>query len=170
MINVHVLKGFDLFQGLTDNDLSKIADLCHLHTIQEGDIIFKEGNRATDIHLCNSGKVDVTIWIREPWNKNVVVHRVVAGELFGWSALVAPYTYTASAECVEPGDVIVVNGHALLMMLAENPTVGYRIMTNLDTEISARLMQTRQKLSMEWLAAGSVTSSSSSAWGEPGRR
>jgi len=170
VIGIHVLKGFELFKGLTDNDLSKIAQLCSMFTPNEGDLIFKEGNRATDIHLCHSGKVDVTIWIREPWNKNVVVHRVIPGELFGWSALVAPYTYTASAECVEPGEVIVVNGHELLMMLAENPVVGYRIMANLDTEISARLMQTRQKLSMEWLAAGAVTSSSSSAWGEPGRR
>lgn len=170
MATINVLKGFDLFKGLHDNDLSKIAELCHVHTLQEGDHIFKEGTRATDIHLCHSGKVDVTIWIREPWNKNVIVHRVEPGELFGWSALVAPHTYTASAECVEPGEEIRVNGHALLAMLDEHPAVGYRIMTNLDTEISARLMQTRQKLSMEWLAAGSVTSSSSSAWGEPGRR
>lgn len=170
MVNVDVLKGFELFQGLNDSDLLKIAQICHLHTLQEGDLIFKEGNRAADIHLCHSGKVDVTIWIREPWNKNVVVHRVVPGELFGWSALVAPYTYTASAECVEPGEVILVSGYELLMLLDRNPSVGYRIMTNLDTEISARLMQTRQKLSMEWLAAGAVTSSSSSAWGEPGRR
>ena len=102
---------------------------------------------------------------------SVVVHRVIPGELFGWSALVAPYTYTASAECVDPGEVIVVNGHELHMMLDENPVVGYRIMANLDTEISSRLMQTRQKLSIQWLAAGVVvTSSSSSAWGEPGRR
>jgi CRP-like cAMP-binding protein len=170
MVNIQVLKGFELFKGLNDKDLSKIAQLCRVHTLQEGDAIFKEGNRATDIHLLHSGKVDVTIWIREPWNKNVVVHRVTPGELFGWSALVAPYTYTASAECVEPGEEIIVGGHELLMMLDENPIVGYRIMTNLDTEISARLMQTRQKLSMEWLAAGAVTSSSSSAWGEPGRR
>ena len=170
MITAQVLKGFGLFRGLDDSQLSKLAELCHVRTLNEGEQIFKEGVRATDIHLCRSGKVDVMIWIREPWNKNVVVHRVEPGELFGWSALVAPFTYTASAECVEPGEEIRISGHELLTMFDQYPLVGYRIMTNLDTDISARLMQTRQKLSVEWLAAGSPTSSSSTSWGEPGRR
>jgi len=168
MITAQTLKGFGLFKGLDDSQLSKIAELCHVRTMNEGDHIFKEGTRATDIHLCRSGKVDITIWIREPWNLNVAVHRVEPGELFGWSALVAPYTYTASAICVEPGEEIRVKGHELLVMLDENPVVGYHIMTNLDTDISARLMQTRQRLSIEWLAGGAAATSTT--WGEPGKR
>ena len=170
MLSESVLKGFELFNGLDDSQLSEIAKLCHIHTLEEDHLIFKEGNRAENIHLCRSGKVDITIWTREPWNKSIVVHRVGQGELFGWSALVAPYTYTASAECVELGEEIRITGHELLNMMDKHPSVGYRIMTNLDTDISARLMQTRKKLSMEWLAAGSVTSPGSSTWGESGRR
>lgn len=171
MVTAQVLKGFGLFKGLGDSELSKITEFCHVHTISEGDQIFVEGTRATDLHLCHSGKVDIMIWVREPWNKNVVVHRVESGELFGWSALVAPYTYTASAECVESGEEIRIMGHELLVMLDEYPIVGYRIMTNLDAEISARLMQTRQRLSLELLAGGPPPDSTSSTlWGEPKKR
>lgn len=172
MVTVQVLKHFDLFKGLGDNELSRITDLCNVHTMQEGGQPFVEGGRATDLHLCRSGKVDITIWIREPWNTNVVVHRVEPGELFGWSALVAPYIYTASAVCVESGEEIRVKGNDLLVMMDNNPAIGYKIMTNLDAEISARLMQTRQKLSIEWLTGGLSVGlpSTSTAWGEPGKR
>lgn len=170
VISANVLKGFEVFKGLDDSQLKEIVKLCHVTTMQEGAFIFKEGNRATDLHLCRTGKVDLTVWIREPWNKNVVVRRVGPGELFGWSALVAPYTYTASAECVESGEEICIVGHELLTMLDKNTEIGYRIMLNLDAEISARLMQTRQRFSIEWLAAGSVTDQGSSRWGESGKR
>jgi len=169
MVTVQVLKGYGLFKGLDDSELAKIAELCHVYTMHEGDQIFVEGTEAKDLHLCRSGKVNIVIWVREPWNKNVVVHQAEPGEIFGWSALVAPYTYTASAECVESGEQIRVTGHELLGVLGQYPLVGYRIMRNLSAEISARLTQTRQRLSLEWLTAGPPHPGSSS-WGEAGRR
>jgi CRP-like cAMP-binding protein len=135
MCTVQVLKGFGLFKGLDDSELSKIAVLCHVNAMHEGDQIFKEGTRATDLNLCRNGKVNIVIWVREPWNKNVVVHRVEPGEVFGWSALVAPYTYTASAECVESGEQVSIAGHELLAVLDQYPLVGYKIMSNLTAEI-----------------------------------
>jgi CRP-like cAMP-binding protein len=172
MVSVEVLKGFEFFKGLNDSELSKIARLCRVNAMQEGDQPFVEGTRAIDLHLCRTGKVDITIWLRQPWNTSVAVHRVETGELFGWSALVAPYTYTASAVCVEAGEEIRVDGHDLLATMDANPVIGYKIMTNLDAEISARLMQTRQRLSVEWLTAGvpAGTTPTSSTWAENGRR
>ncbi|MBC8273935.1 MAG: cyclic nucleotide-binding domain-containing protein [Chloroflexi bacterium] len=170
MVTVEVLKGFEFFNGLTDDSLAKLTELCHVHAMHEGDRIFAEGSKARDIHFCHSGKVDILIWVREPWNKNIAVHRAEPGELFGWSALVVPYTYTASAECVESGDEIRIKGHELLAVFGQNPLIGYTVMENLGANVSARLTQTRQKLVAEWLGAPWPTTSSSSAWGEPGRR
>jgi CRP/FNR family cyclic AMP-dependent transcriptional regulator len=168
MVTVEVLKGFEIFNGIADDSLDKLTELCHAHSIHEGDHIFAEGAKARDIHLCRSGKVDILIWVREPWNKNVAVHRAVPGELFGWSALVAPYTYTASAECVESGEEIRIGGSELLTVFGQNPLIGYAVMGNLSANVSARLTQTRQRLVNEWL--GSAWPTSSGAWGEPGKR
>ena len=145
MVTVEVLKGFELFKGLADDSLAKLAELCHLYTMHEGNRIFAEGTGARDIHLCRSGKVDISIWVGQPWNKNIAVHRASAGEVFGWSALVAPYTYTASAECVESGEEIRIKGSELLPMFAQNPFIGYAIMENHSANISLRLTQTRQR-------------------------
>jgi CRP-like cAMP-binding protein len=168
MVTVDILKGFELFRGILDDNLSTLTKLCQAHTMREGDRIFAEGAKAKDMHLCRNGKVDILIWVREPWNKNIAVHRAVPGELFGWSALVAPYTYTASADCVESGEEIVINGSELLTFFSQNPVVGYEVMANLSTNVSARLTQTRQRLVDEWLSSGWPTSSGT--WGEQGKR
>ncbi len=170
MINALVLKGFQLFKGLDDSELAKIAELCSERAMSPGDVVITEGKRAGNLRLCRSGKVDILMWVREPWNKHVMVHRAEAGEIFGWSALVAPYTYTASAECVEAGEEIRINGSALLDLFEQNPHIGFVVISNLSSEISARLHQIRQKFSVEWLSAGIPEASGSSQWGEPKRR
>jgi CRP/FNR family cyclic AMP-dependent transcriptional regulator len=170
MVNALVLKGFELFKGLDDSELVKIAELCSEHAMTAGEIVITEGKRARDLRLCRSGKVDILMWVPEPWNKHVVVHSAEAGEAFGWSALVAPYTYTASAECMEAGEEIRINGSALLDLFGQNPRMGFVVMSNLACEISARLHQIRQRFSVEWLSAGIPEASGSSQWGEPKRR
>jgi CRP-like cAMP-binding protein len=104
----------------------------------------------------------------QPWNKNITVHRAERGEVFGWSALVAPYIYTASAECVEAGEEIRLKGSELLTLFQQNPVIGYAIMENVSANISLRLTQTRQRLVAEWL--GSAWPTTSNAWSEPGKR
>jgi signal-transduction protein with cAMP-binding, CBS, and nucleotidyltransferase domain len=170
MVSTSVLKGFGLFKGLDDGELTRIAELCSERALIKGRQIFSEGARATHLHLCRYGKVDIVVWVREPWNKNVTVHQAEAGELFGWSAVVAPYTYTASAECVEAGEEICIQGSELMELFYENSHTGLVVMTNVGADISARLTQTRQRLSIEWLASGMSSPGSSSAWGEPKRR
>ena len=165
MINALVLKGFGLFKGLDEKELATIAELCSERAMSQGETICPEATRAKNIHLCRSGKVDIVMWVREPWNKNVVVHRAEAAEVFGWSALVAPYTFTASAECVESGEEIRIPGSALLELFDQNPHIGYVVMRNLSTEISARLTQIRQKFSIEWLTCGIPSAPGSSPWG-----
>ena len=168
MFNTAALKKFELFMGLGDEHLASISELCHLYSISEGHHIFLEGSKANDVHLCLSGKVDISIRLGQPWNKNVTIHRAGQGEVFGWSALVAPYIYTASAECIEAGEEIRIKGSELLALFKKNPAVGYTVMENLGASISLRLAQTRQKLVEEWL--GSSWSVNPTAWGEADKR
>jgi CRP-like cAMP-binding protein len=168
MVTVELLKGLGLFKGLTDSELARIAELCHLHSLHEGDRILEEGTRATNLHLCCSGKVDIVIWVKKPWNQYVTVYQAQPGEPFGWSALVAPYTYSASAVCVEDGEEIRITGSDLLALFRQYPHMGYTIMENLSADIGAWLVQTRERLIAEWLSTAGPTSST--AWGEPKRR
>src|SRR3990170_7257317 len=149
MVTPQVLKEFKLFRGLGDNELAEVAKLCSERNLTEGSRCFMEGTKATEIHLCRSGKIDIVVQLNEPWNRTVKVHSVKAGEVFGWSALVEPYVYTASGECAEDSQEIFIKGSDLISLFEKNPHVGYVTMRNLSADISARLAQTRRTLSME---------------------
>ncbi|HEX7365242.1 MAG TPA: cyclic nucleotide-binding domain-containing protein [Dehalococcoidia bacterium] len=168
MFNAGTLKKFEMFKGISDDNLASMAELCHPYSMNEGNHIFAEGSKANDVHLCLSGKVDISIRLGQPWNRNVQIHRAGQGEVFGWSALVAPYIYTASAECIESGEEIRLKGSELLSLFQKSPVIGYTVMENLGAIISLRLSQTRQRLVEEWL--GSSWSVNPSAWGEGGKR
>lgn len=153
MVDMKVLKEFSLFTGLDDSKLSKVAALCYERTLNDGALCFSQGNKATELHLCRSGRVDIVVRIHEPWGTEVVVHTVKPGEAFGWSALVGPYFFTASAKCVGKVGEIYVKGAELLKFFDEDPATGYIVMRNLGTLISSRLTESREKLTKAVAAA-----------------
>lgn len=153
MADVQVLKGFKLFDGLDDNKITKIAEFCHERTLKDGALCFSQGNKATELHLCLTGKVNILVRIHEPWGIEVTVHAVKPGEVFGWSALVGPYVYTASGKCMGKVEEIYFKGLDLLNFFENDPASGYIVMRNLGTLMSSRLTETREKLTKEIAAS-----------------
>jgi len=149
MVSTQVLKDFGLFKSLDDKQLTKIAQLCHERTFDKGALCFVQGKPATELHLCRNGKVDIVVQLREPWGIEVSVHTAGAGEIFGWSALVEPRIYTASARCTEKTDDIYIKGSDLVDLFSKEPRLGYLVMLNLSAVVSSRLTETRQKLAVE---------------------
>ena len=147
MVSVQILKGFGVFKGLDDSELSKLVELCRERTFGEGAFCFHQGKRAMELHLCRSGKVDIVVELSQPSGiVEVTVHTVEPGEVFGWSAVVEPHIYTGSARCTERTVDICIKGSNLTDLFEQNPRMGYIIMRNLSSAVSSRLADTRQKL------------------------
>jgi CRP-like cAMP-binding protein len=149
MVPTNVLKQFELFTSLKEAELAMLAPLCHEKTFDAGADLFVQGRKATRLHLCRSGGVDIIVQLTEPWGINVTVHKAKPGEMFGWSGLVKPHIYTASAKCVEKTDTVYLEASDLVNLFQENPHLGYIMMTNLTAVISSRLTEYRQKLAVE---------------------
>ena len=149
MVSIQVLKDFSLFASLDDNELTAIAPLCHERTLDAGALCFAQGRKATELHLCRSGKVDLIVALKEPWGVEVTVHKVREGEVFGWSSVVEPNIYTASAKCTESTNEIYIKAPDLTDLFEKNPHIGYILMRNLSAVISSRLTESRHKLSVE---------------------
>ena len=143
MLSTRVLKEFALFESVSDEVLKEIAELCYERSYRKGDSCFLQGRKASELYLCRSGRVDVKVQIREPWGMEVTVHTSRAGELFGWSAMLEPYVYTASAKCQERTEVICINRSNLIDFFRKKPEVGDLVMTNLGAVISSRLTESR---------------------------
>ena len=147
MVTIADLKRFGVFKGLEDDELAAIAELCRERTFGKGALCFSRGKRAMELHLCRSGRVDIVVELSQPsGTSEVAVHTATAGEVFGWSALVGPHKYTASARCVERTEDITIRGSQLVDLFEQNYHMGYRVMRNLSTAVSSRLAAARERL------------------------
>jgi len=149
MISRQDLKGFGLFNGLDDSELAQIAEFCHERNRPARTICFVQDRKAEDMHLCRSGKVDLIIQLYEPAGTEVKIHTIEEGEVFGWSALMEPCTYTSSAKCVGMVEEVYIKGSDLVNLFEQNLHIGYVVMRNLSNIIHSRLTQDRQRLSRE---------------------
>ena len=129
--------------------LEKVSTLCRGGSYKEGNIIFKEGDEATELYILTDGRVALEMDVRPVPDRPAIptaVEVVSKGEGFGWSALVEPHVYTLSARCMTHCTVLAIKGDMLRKVIADDPGLGYELMNRLARLISLRLLHTRLRL------------------------
>lgn len=145
---VPVLRRCEVFVGLDDSDLKKIAALpsWRRNTYSEGESIFRENVVARDFYILEEGEVRLVIGVYKEGVKGVTqvpVDTITKGDVFGWSSLVTPHSLTLSAICVKPSSVLAVDGVELSAFMDNNHSLGYETMKGLVRVIGARLRDLR---------------------------
>jgi len=146
---VETLRSVEVFAGLEEGQLGRIASLCRGGSYRQGATIFNEGDEALEFYVVTSGRVALEIDLRPVAERPVIpttLEVVTEGEAFGWSAVVEPHTYTTSARCATTCSVLAIKGEMLLKAMDNDPQLGYRLMKKLAQVISLRLMHTRLRL------------------------
>jgi len=149
-ITIERLRRSDLFNELTDVELTQIAQLGREETYLEGDVLLTEDAPAEKLFVVEQGKLSLEKKIqlgRRGSVRTATVGIVGPGKSSGWSALTPPHIYTSSAVCLEPTRVIAFDSQALLRHLSDNPPVGYKVMT-----VIAGLARARYKTATDTLA------------------
>ncbi|MBM3166114.1 MAG: cyclic nucleotide-binding domain-containing protein [Chloroflexi bacterium] len=161
MVNVvPVLKRCEVFVGLDDGDVQKIANLSswQRNTYKPGDYVFRQDATANYFYVLEEGEISllVTVQADSPDStKDVPVDTVTTGDIFGWSSLVAPHSLTMSALCIKPSTVLIVSGIELVGLLDCNPAIGYEVMKGLVRVIGARFRDLRRRFANEGKAKNS---------------
>ena len=83
----------------------------------------------------------------------MVFETVAPGEIFAWSALIAPHQLTSTATCTEPTRLIVVPADALEAVFERAPQAGAVFMKRLAEVIAQRLRHRTDKLVESWYQA-----------------
>jgi CRP-like cAMP-binding protein len=149
MTAIQELKAFNLFHGLNDDELNRIVPLCQERSLKKGAVCFLQGTAASELHLCRNGKVDIVVKHFEAPTIHVKIHTAVGGEALGWSALVEPYQYTATAICAENTEDIYLRRADLFKLFDQVPHIGYVFMKNLAALVSSRLTEYGRRLSKD---------------------
>jgi CRP/FNR family transcriptional regulator, cyclic AMP receptor protein len=143
MVTARDIRGFNLFSGLDEADLEKIAVLCTRHQYPANTIIFDPNTMAEDVYLLEGGNdvVQIEIPIQNS-DQRLTIHTLHKGEVFGWAALGPPHSKTATARCLEQANVITFKAKDLMVLLDGDNRLGYQVMKNLSGIISSRLAYT----------------------------
>lgn len=156
MLNVApALKRCEVFVGLDDSDLQKIANLSswQRNTYKPGDYVFRQDATADYFYILEDGEVNLLVVVQadspNSTKKEVPVDTVTTGDVFGWSSLVAPHSLTMSAVCVKPSTVLTVSGIELVGLLDCNQAIGYEVMKGLVRVIGARFRDLRRRFANE---------------------
>jgi CRP-like cAMP-binding protein len=141
-----LLAGFPLFKDVSPTVLDKIAAISDELSFEEGQSVFREGEKADKIHFLIKGSLALRVNIMSRPDSVTVSFVSKAFECFGWSGLVAPHYYTASAFCEEQTKVLDISGKELLQILSDHPDAGFIVMHRMAELVSYRLRNSRQAL------------------------
>jgi CRP-like cAMP-binding protein len=137
MVDREKLKSFKIFRDLNERETELIAGIAGEETYELGERIFAEKALATTLYLTLKGKVEIKV--SGDCSEQVVIDRVGPGEIFGWSAVIEPYTFTAAAWTSEKTKLIALKGERLRELFVKNNHIGYRVIKEIAAVISRRL-------------------------------
>jgi len=143
-----VLSASELFKGLTDEELDKVAALGRMEVYEKGAPLFVQGATARDFYVVELGRVALNTGISSGAgvNKEISVESIKSGQSCGYSAVKGEPVYALSAKAVEPVRVIAIDGKRLYELLEENPVMGYRVMSRMVASLSATLRNVRSTI------------------------
>jgi len=144
MVSSDILGKLDIFSGLSRKELKALEGVSEEVHYTKGDIIFREYDEAQKLYVLLRGSVSIQFEVGH--HQEAVVHVAGDGQALGWSALIQPYRFTASARCRENSVIVEVDRAGLKVLMDKDCYLGFVIMEKLAELVSMRLRETRLQL------------------------
>ena len=132
------------FEGLEDDLLEIIASCADDVHYEEGQIIYREGERADQTHLLRYGKVAIEIFA--PQQGSLIIQTLGPGDVLGWSWLFPPFRRRFDARAIAPTKAIALDGKFLRERAEEDPRLGYALLKRFSRVVLERMQATRLQL------------------------
>jgi CRP-like cAMP-binding protein len=142
MISPELLRRHTFFGGFSPDALKELAMAGSEQALAAGERLFTEGARADHFYFLAEGEMETLLKTDE---EDICISSIPAGDPVGWSALIDPHIYTASARATRPSKVIAFP-RPTLAALAEDDRFAATLMRKLADLISRRLRDTQVQL------------------------
>jgi CRP/FNR family cyclic AMP-dependent transcriptional regulator len=139
-----LLARHELFRGLSREHLDLLARVAMPVEFKAGELIFREGDPANRFYVILDGEVRVESPVRD--EEPVLLQRIGAGDVLGWSWLFPPYYWHFDARAERPTRAIFFYGTWLRENCEQDPAFGYQIMKRITGVVIQRLQATRREL------------------------
>jgi hypothetical protein len=133
-VSLDRLRKVDFLEGLEEGELQGIAPFFEEEDVAAGVTLCEEGERADRLYVLDQGKVSIH-------SKKGRQYDIDApGKVVGWSFLMPPFVYTASATTVTPSRLLVLKSPDFYFLIHKEPKVGMKVVSNLAKVIAGRLI------------------------------
>jgi CRP-like cAMP-binding protein len=139
-----LLESHPFFAGLSPYALELIAGCASNVHFDEGSRIFDQGEPASQFYVIRDGRV--ALEVHSPAKGPLIIDTMNGGEVLGWSWLIPPYQYFASARAVTPVRATALDGACLRGKCEDDTDLGYQLLKRVTTVMYQRLQSTRIRL------------------------
>jgi CRP/FNR family cyclic AMP-dependent transcriptional regulator len=154
MVSPELLRRYPFFGELNAAQLKAVAMISEEITFDKGETLFEEGSPANSFYLLMGGSIDLYYRSeqekRNGLRKELLAAEIDTGEIFAISALIEPYTYTATARAAKNCRVLKIEAVALRNLMGKKCEMGYALMRQIAKAAMERLEYTRIQLAAAW--------------------
>jgi CRP-like cAMP-binding protein len=108
-----------------------------------GDHICREGEEADHFYILREGKV--AIEIPAGHRHGIIIETIGAGDVLGWSWVVAPYRWRFDARVTEPTRAIALDAKCLRVKCEQDHELGFELLNRVLQVVEQRLQSTRMQ-------------------------
>lgn len=144
MVSPELLRRFAYFSGATEQTLKQVAMLAEEKSVRAGDVLFREGQDATELCVLMEGEVDIQYVLGDGTYQTV--DTLIAGDLMVWSALVEPHTTHSMGVARTPVKLIAIDAPRFRALLDSEPVLGYHVMKAVAAAVAHRLHGARLQI------------------------
>jgi CRP/FNR family cyclic AMP-dependent transcriptional regulator len=135
------LRRVEIFAGLNDEELLKVAELCKAMRVPASQTIFNEGDGGDELYIIHEGSVRVMINTRTPEGTVApsTINLLYAGQCFGEMILLNSAVRSATVVAVDQSTLIVIREPEFRALCDANPRIGYVVIRNLAHDLAYKL-------------------------------
>jgi len=126
MVSATELRESEFLKGFTEPELAALASVASHSRWAEGETLFREGSLAGYLYILKSG----TILLHFPNGRSLPLRG--GGHAIGWSSLVSPFKYTATAVCLTDADLYEFRGRDLYRLIQMDADFGKHLMRKIS--------------------------------------
>jgi CRP-like cAMP-binding protein len=126
-----------IFIGLAQDELARIAALCQQRVYAKGDTILSEGETSRELFIIGQGMVEISLGTADA---STPIINLGTGQVFGEMTLVDRGARSATAKALTDKTLLNVIPHnAFLELCQEDNHIGFIVMRNLAADMSLKL-------------------------------
>jgi CRP-like cAMP-binding protein len=142
--SIDLLRDVPFVAGLGGGERRRLTSFARLVRAQRDEVLLREGEPTPYLGIVITGRV--ALRMRLPGRDPVTIATVEAGDIVGWSAVVAPYRATSTAVAVESTEMIALDGSPLRQALESDEDLAAALYPRILRSVARRLEGTRLQL------------------------